>query len=134
MVVVLLLLKRLQVYEGSPANKVGVRPGDSIVALSKLSVSSASEYTQALSAVFDELNPYCPGKTPDIMLFVEGNAGRKVVNAEILRVDDKRFCCCWLGVASFMMPLIGSQTERGCSIGINTNVLVDEDYSIYQDR
>ncbi|KAK1402573.1 hypothetical protein POM88_002178 [Heracleum sosnowskyi] len=119
------------VYEGSPADKVGVRPGDSIVALRGFTVSSASQYTEALSVVFDELHPYCPGQTPDIMLFVKGNTGSKAVHAEILRVDDRRFCYCWLGVPSFMTPLIGSQTYRACCIGESTNFLVDEDFILY---
>ncbi|XP_074351295.1 putative protease Do-like 14 isoform X1 [Apium graveolens] len=113
-----------EVYEGSPAYEAAVSPGDSVTALNEYPVFCAYQYAQALSSVSRKLGDYYTYRTPHIMLTVKGNPSRTVV-ADILRVDDMRFCCSWLGNDSdwsCMEPLVGSQTEPEFDIGVNTNV------------
>ncbi|WJX66644.1 hypothetical protein P8452_51183 [Trifolium repens] len=116
-----------EVYEGSPADKVGVRSGDSISVVSvngkKFNICGLHEYVELLNVVSDMLSACRPNQT-DTMVYVSVNYDRKVVRAENLSVDDKNFCSSWLVNDSewtLMKPLIDS-------IGINANVPM---YSIH---
>ncbi|KAK2377572.1 putative protease Do [Trifolium repens] len=113
-----------EVYKGSPADKVGVRSGDSINAVNGWELSSVGlqKYSELLNEASDKLSACRPNQT-DRMVFVRVN-GNKLVHAENLSVNHKNFCSCWLGGESdwtYMMPLTGSQTRRAYDIGYNVN-------------
>lgn len=130
-----------EVYEGSPADIAGVRPGDSVITLisqvsyhdilealprgltntmKEVSVSSATEYALALRSISKDLND---DSTRDIMVFLRNDSDEEVVvRALNLRVDDKRFCSSWLEDKSkWHEPLFGSQTQPAYDVAINTN-------------
>ncbi|KAK1402549.1 hypothetical protein POM88_002154 [Heracleum sosnowskyi] len=120
-----------EVYEGSPADKVGLHSGETVTALMrsqrKITIDSASEYARTLSNISGELSACCLNNTPEILY---------VVHAEILRVNDKKFCCSWVADGSDdpdwdINPRFGSQREAAHEIydvhenGINTNVILE---------
>lgn len=132
-----------EVYEGSPADIAGVRPGDLVITLisrgsyhdflnalpreltstlNEVSISSATEYALALSSISRELNA---DSTRDIMVVVRKNDSDngRAVRALNLSVDDKRFCSSWLGDESkwYGEPLFGSQTQPAYDMLVNTN-------------
>ncbi|KAK1402563.1 hypothetical protein POM88_002168 [Heracleum sosnowskyi] len=107
-----------EVYEGSPADKVGLHSGETVTALMrsqrKITIDSTSEISVR-------------GYDSDIC---------KVVHAEILRVSDKKFCCSWVVDESDdpdwdLKPRFGSQREAAHEIydvheyGINSNVILE---------
>lgn len=112
-----------EVYEGSPADKVGVRRGETVTALKmsqkKFTIHSASEYAKQLSKISGTLSACGPDKMPEVLVSVRGYDSDiyKVVRAENLRVDDKKFCCSWVVVDEsdepewHMEPRFGSQME-----------------------
>ncbi|KAK1402535.1 hypothetical protein POM88_002140 [Heracleum sosnowskyi] len=88
-----------EVYEGSPADKAGLHSGETVTALMrsqrKITIDSASEYARTLSNISGELSACYLNNTPEILISVRGYDSDicKVVHAEILRVNDKKFCC-----------------------------------------
>ncbi|CAJ2678333.1 unnamed protein product [Trifolium pratense] len=100
-----------EVYKGSPADKVGVRSGDSINAVNGRKLCGGlQEYVKLLNGVFDMLSACSPNQT-DTKVFVSVNDNSKLVCAENLSVNDKNFCSSWLGDESdwyLRRPLRGS--------------------------
>ncbi|KAK1402582.1 hypothetical protein POM88_002187 [Heracleum sosnowskyi] len=94
-----------EVYEGAPADKVGVHRGET--------------YAEQLSKISGKLSACCPDKMPEVLVSVRGYDSDiyKVVHAENLRVDDKKFCCSWVVDESDerpewdMEPRFGSQMD-----------------------
>ncbi|XP_045826047.1 uncharacterized protein LOC123918127 isoform X2 [Trifolium pratense] len=84
-----------EVYEGSPADKVGVRSGDSIsvVTVNKKTYEfcGLQQYAKLLNGVSDMLSA-CPPNQTDTKVFVSVNDNSKLVCAENLSVNDKNFC------------------------------------------
>ncbi|KAK1402581.1 hypothetical protein POM88_002186 [Heracleum sosnowskyi] len=130
-----------EVYEGSPADTAGVRPGDSVITLvsqvsyqdlpealprgltstqNEVSVSSATEYALALSSISKDLND---DSTIDIMVFLRNDSGEDVVVRSLnLRVNDKRFCSSLSEhEPNWHEPLFGSQAQPAYDVAINTN-------------
>ncbi|KAL6570351.1 hypothetical protein OROMI_014865 [Orobanche minor] len=131
-----------EVYEGSPAHKVGVSPGETVTSLKRsqdiITVNSAFEYARTLSNISGELSAYCLNMTPEILIFVRGYDSDicKVVHAENLRVNDKKFCWSWVVDESdetdwYLEPRFGSQMKFAHEVedvhvnGINANVILE---------
>ncbi|KAL1805453.1 hypothetical protein ACET3Z_028521 [Daucus carota] len=109
-----------EVYEGSPADKIEVCPGDSITAVNGSRLSGGLRvYAEELNAASNVLSTLSAcGHTNFMQVCVKVNGGRKLVVADNLNVNDKKFCSSWLGDDSdwTMEPLIGSQTRAAVDI------------------
>ncbi|KAL6557878.1 hypothetical protein OROMI_018228 [Orobanche minor] len=131
-----------EVYEGSPAHKVGVCPGEIVTSLKRsremITVNSAFEYARTLSNISGELSAYCLNMTPEILIFVRGYDSDicKVVHAENLRVNDKKFGWSWVVDESdetdwYLEPRFGSQMKFAHEVedvhvnGINANAILE---------
>lgn len=64
----------MQVHEGSPADKNGVRPGDSVVALNGIPVKSASQVLvqtvlcSCFYSQYDFCDTFCPSAFPGYLV------------------------------------------------------------------
>ncbi|XP_017230937.1 uncharacterized protein LOC108205474 isoform X2 [Daucus carota subsp. sativus] len=108
-----------EVYEGSPADKIEVCPGDSITAVNGSRLSGGLRvYAEELNAASNVLSTLSACGHTNFMVYVKVNDGRKLVVADNLNVNDKKFCSSWLGDDSdwTMEPLIGSQTRAAVDI------------------
>ncbi|KAL6513403.1 hypothetical protein OROGR_020889 [Orobanche gracilis] len=131
-----------EVYEGSPAHKVGVCPGEIVISLKRsqeiITVNSAFEYVRTLSNISGELSAYCLNMAPEILISVRGYDSDicKVVYGENLRVNDKKFCWSWVveesdGTDWYLEPRCGSQMKFAHEVegvhfnGINTNLILE---------
>ncbi|KAK9665037.1 hypothetical protein RND81_14G086200 [Saponaria officinalis] len=109
-----------EVYPGSLADKLQVRPGDSVISINGRRIGSAKEYLEEVflhTLIVRDVSGVLPRNLnlPSVKLMIQKRSDGEIVTVDgnMLMSDDIRFCTCWPFDKNVWdkEPLKGSQTD-----------------------